>query len=64
MASILSGIALGMTLSLGLAILMERVLFRGILQLMFRGPRWVKAAVAQSGPRAGISVTAIRRAGL
>jgi hypothetical protein len=61
MADILTGILMGMTISLALAIVMERMLFRGLLSLMFRGPRWVKVAVAQPiRPR----LTAIRKAGL
>jgi len=42
MASTLMGIVTGMALSLSAAILMERMLFRGLLKLMFAGPRFVR----------------------
>jgi len=42
MGSALIGIATGMALSLGAAILMERMLFRGLLRLMFAAPRMVR----------------------
>jgi len=45
MASTLMGIATGMALSLSAAILMERMLFRGLLKLMFAGPRFVRRAM-------------------
>jgi hypothetical protein len=60
MASTLWGILMGMTLSLAVAILMERMLFRGLLRLMFKGPRMVRQAVTPARP----NLTAIRRAGL
>ena len=45
MANALMGIITGMTLSLSVAILMERMLFRGLLKLMFAGPRFVRGPV-------------------
>jgi len=60
MANALMGIITGMTLSLSVAILMERVLFRGLLKLMFAGPRFVRRTME---PGRG-DLEAMRRAGM
>ncbi|HTD21916.1 MAG TPA: hypothetical protein VK738_04635 [Terriglobales bacterium] len=60
MINALMGIATGMALSLSIAILMERMLFRGLLRLMFAGPRFVRRAVE---PGRG-DLEAMRRAGM
>ena len=58
MASAMWGILMGMTLSLAIAIGIERVLFRGLLQVMFSAPRL--ATQRQSKP----DLQSIRNAGL
>ncbi|HTC95516.1 MAG TPA: hypothetical protein VK699_18880 [Terriglobales bacterium] len=60
MASTLMGIITGMALSLGAAILMERMLFRGLLKLMFAGPRFVRRTLE---PGRG-DLEAMRKAGM
>ena len=60
MANSLVGIAVGMALSLSAAILMERMLFRGLLKLMFAGPRMVRRRL-ETGRG---DVEAMRRAGM
>ena len=60
MANALMGIVTGMTLSLSVAILMERMLFRGLPKLMFAGPRFVRRAIE---PGRG-DLEAMRRAGM
>jgi hypothetical protein len=60
MASTLMGIVTGMALSLSAAILMERMLFRGLLKLMFAGPRFVRRTLE---PGRG-DLEAMRKAGM
>jgi hypothetical protein len=60
MANALMGIVTGMALSLSLAILMERMLFRGLLKLMFAGPRFVRRSL-ETGRG---DLEAMRRAGM
>jgi len=52
---------IGMTLSLSIALLMEKVLFRAVLKCMFSGPRLARRLGAErQGPR----LSEIRKAGL
>ena len=60
MANAMLGILMGMTLSLAIAIVMERVLFRGLLRVMFSAPRLVKSTVVATKP----NLQSIRNAGL
>ena len=60
MMSTLMGIAAGMALSLGAAILMERMLFRGLLRLMFAAPKMVRRRL-ETGRG---DLDAMRRAGM
>jgi len=61
MASAITGMLIGMTLSLGFALVMERVLFRAVLKYMFSGPRLAKRLAAErQRPR----LSEIRNAGL
>ena len=61
MASAITGMLIGMTLSLGFALVMERVLFRAVLKCMFSGPRLAKRlATEHQGPK----LSDIRNAGL
>ncbi len=60
MINALMGIVTGMALSLSVAILMERMLFRGLLRLMFTGPRFVRRTLE---PGRG-DLEAMRRAGM
>ena len=60
MINALMGIVTGMALSLSVAILMERMLFRGLLRLMFSGPRFVRRTLE---PGRG-DLEAMRRAGM
>lgn len=60
MVNALVGIVSGMALSLGVAILMERMLFRGLLRLMFAGPRMVRRTL-ETGRG---DLEAMRRAGM
>jgi len=61
MASAITGMLIGMTLSLGFAVVMERVLFRAVLKCMFSGPRLAKRLAAErQRPR----LADIRNAGL
>ena len=61
MASAITGMLIGMTLSLGFAVVMERVLFRAVLKCMFSGPRLARRlATERQRPR----LSEIRNAGL
>jgi|GEM_PF-5444006 len=60
MGNAIMGIVTGMTLSLAIAVLMERMLFRGLLRLMFAGPRMLKRAITPERS----SLNEIRSAGL
>lgn len=61
MASAITGMLIGMTLSLSIALLMEKVLFRAVLKCMFSGPRLARRLGAErQGPR----LSEIRKAGL
>ncbi|HEV2113993.1 MAG TPA: hypothetical protein VGR50_07565 [Terriglobales bacterium] len=60
MAGALWGMVVGMTLSLGIALVMERMLFRGLLKLMLRAPAMVRRNLAVAKP----SLQSIREAGL
>lgn len=60
MAGALWGIFIGMTLSLGIGIVMERMLFRGLLKLMLRAPAMVRRNLEVAKP----SLKTIREAGL
>lgn len=60
MAGALWGLFIGMTLSLGMGLVMERMLFRGLLKLMLRAPAMVRRNLAVAKP----SLQSIRDAGL
>ena len=60
MASAITGILIGMTLSLGFALMMERVLFRAVLKCMFSGRLAKRLATEHQGPK----LSDIRNAGL
>jgi hypothetical protein len=50
----------GITLSLAVAVLLERVLFRGLLRLMFAGPRKLRRLAKPAAP----NLNNIRNAGM
>ena len=58
MASAMWGILTGMTLSLAIAIGIERVLFRGLLRVMFSAPRLATQRLSKP------DLQSIRNAGL
>jgi len=58
MVNAMWGILVGMTLSLAIAIAMERMLFRGLLRAMFSGPRLATRRTAKP------DLQSIRDAGL
>ncbi len=60
MANALMGIVTGMALLLSVAILIERMLFRGLVKVMFAGPRFVRRTME---PGRG-DLEAMRRAGM
>jgi len=60
MAGALWGMVVGMTLSLAIGIVMERMLFRGLLRLMLRAPAMVRRNLVVAKP----SLQSIRDAGL
>ena len=60
MAGAMWGLFIGMTLSLGIGLVMERILFRGLLKLMLRAPAMVRRNLAVAKP----SLQQIRDAGL
>ena len=61
MATAITGMLIGMTLSLGFALVMERVLFRAVLKCMFSGPRLARRLGTQHQRR---QLSDIRNAGL
>ena len=61
MASAITGMLIGMTLSLGFALVMERVLFRAVLKCMFSGPRLANRLAVE---RQRLKLAEIRKAGL
>ena len=61
MATASTGTLIAVTLSLSIALLMEKVLFRAVLKCMFSGPRLARRLGAE---RRGPRLSEIRKAGL